>query len=72
MYWYGVVNSLGSLSLSLQGVNMNSTQLLAQPKLVEEMKERNLVLFTWGKDNNSVTNIQLQRDWGVAAVIYDW
>ena len=51
---------------------MNSTQLLAQPELVKEMEKRNLVLFTWGHDNNDVTNIQLQRDWGVAAVIYDW
>lgn len=60
------------VSLSLQGVDMNSTQLLAQPELVKEMEKRNLVLFTWGHDNNKVTNIQLQRDWGVAAIIYDW
>ena len=51
---------------------MNSTQLLAQPELVKEMERRKLVVFTWGHDNNKVTNIQLQRDWGVAAVIYDW
>ena len=51
---------------------MNSTQLLAQPDLVKEMEKRRLVLFTWGHDNNNVSNIQLQRDMGVAAVIYDW
>ena len=59
-------------SPSFQGVNMNSTQLLAQPELMQEMERRKLVLFTWGHDNNNVTNIQLQRNWGVAAVIYDW
>ena len=51
---------------------MNSTQLLSQPDLIKEMTQRSLVLFTWGRDNNDVTNIQRQRDLGVAAVIYDW
>ena len=55
----------------MQGINVNSTPLLAQPELIRSILSKELVLFTWGSLNNNPTNIELQKKLGVDAVIYD-
>ncbi len=55
----------------MQGIVPNSTPLLQDPQLVKKAKEKNLVLFTWGHDNNALENIAAQETSGVDAVIYD-
>ena len=54
-----------------QGVNVNSSLLLANPDLIASVRAKKLVLFTWGEKNNTLDSIILQKRNGVAAVIYD-
>ena len=55
----------------LQGVNVDSSSLLANPDLIASVRAKKLVLFTWGEENNTLGSITLQKKEGVAAVIYD-
>ena len=48
-----------------------SERLLAESSLIEKAKALNLIVFTWGEDNNNVENIKKLKDMGVEAVIYD-
>ncbi len=54
----------------VQGIVSNSTPLLQDPLLVKKVKEKNLVLFTWGHENKVLQNIAAQESSGVDAVIW--
>lgn len=53
----------------LLGVVTASEPVLEAPRMVREIKETGLLLFTYGALNNDVANARLQRNFGVDAVI---
>eukprot|EP01135_Chromosphaera_perkinsii_P004302 Nk52_evm14s276 gene=Nk52_evmTU14s276 len=55
----------------LLGIVPNSYDLLKDPSLISFAKNSNLVLFSWGDDNNNKENIRFQKEKGVDGVIYD-
>ena len=55
----------------LLGIVSVSDPIIAAPNLVKVVKQNGLLLFSYGQLNNIVENVQLQRDYGVDAVIVD-
>ncbi|CAK4140062.1 unnamed protein product [Aphanomyces euteiches] len=55
----------------LQGIVTNSDALFDKPSLVPAIKNQNLLLYTWGDQNTSHDHVQLQKKYGVDAVISD-
>lgn len=53
------------------GVVSEAKGLVQYPELIREVKSRGLLLVTWGKVNNEIRNIEIQRSWGVDAIITD-
>ena len=53
------------------GIVSDSKPLLESPNLIKRIKETGLLLFTYGSMNNDVQNAQLQKEYGVDAVIVD-
>ena len=59
------------LPLPPQGIDVCSTALLRRPELIQDALGKQLVLFTWGEENNDYGNLIQQKKLGVHAVIYD-
>ena len=55
----------------LQGIVAESTPILAQPSVVREIKQQDLLLFTWGSKNTELTNVIVQKKLGVDGIISD-
>uniref|UniRef100_A0A1I8Q894 GP-PDE domain-containing protein n=1 Tax=Stomoxys calcitrans TaxID=35570 RepID=A0A1I8Q894_STOCA len=62
---------LHSLAMELLGIVAHTEDLLRDPSQVNLAKERGLIVFCWGDDNNSKTTIKLLKDLGLHAIIYD-
>ncbi len=45
---------------------------LEDPHLIKVVKERGIVLFSWGDTNNDSATVEMQANAGVDAVICDW
>lgn len=58
-------------SVNLLGIVTESTPLTLAPKLIPMVQETGLMLFSYGTRNNDVLNAQIQRNYGVDAVIVD-
>ena len=68
------LNNLESPFAHFQGINIDSHQLLKErdANWVNTVKnKRGFTLYTWGRENNLLRNVQLQRAMGVDAVIFD-
>lgn len=50
---------------------MHSTLLLQKPEVIKTIKEKQMVVFTFGHDNNEVENIEQLKKLGVDAIITD-
>jgi glycerophosphodiester phosphodiesterase len=55
----------------LLGIVTVSDPLLEAPNLCKVVKQNGLILFTYGQLNNDVRNVEIQREYGVDAVIVD-
>lgn len=55
----------------LLGIVSVSDPIIEAPKLCNVIKESGLLLFTYGKMNNDVKNVSIQKKHGVDAVIVD-
>ena len=53
----------------LPGIVTNSEPIIKAPKLVKAVKEAGLLLFTYGKMNNTLINARAQRTAGIDAII---
>ncbi|XP_034474315.1 glycerophosphocholine phosphodiesterase GPCPD1 [Drosophila innubila] len=60
-----------AVAMQLLGIVAHTEDLLRDPSQVNLAKERGLVLFCWGDDNNSKDTIKLLKDLGLHAIIYD-
>ncbi|KAH8392587.1 hypothetical protein KR215_012159 [Drosophila sulfurigaster] len=60
-----------AVAMQLLGIVAHTEDLLRDPSKVNLAKERGLVLFCWGDDNNSKDTIKLLKDLGLHAIIYD-
>jgi len=60
-----------ALSESLMGVALHTEDLLKDLELIVRAHSQGLAVFSWGEDNNSVENLQLQRDHRMDGMIYD-
>ncbi|KAI8051958.1 Glycerophosphoryl diester phosphodiesterase family-domain-containing protein [Syncephalis plumigaleata] len=58
-------------SADLLGIVTISDPVVDAPRLVRAIKETGLLLFTYGKRNNDVSAVRIQRQYGVDAVIVD-
>eukprot|EP00126_Sphaerothecum_destruens_P004922 Sdes_comp18449_c0_seq1m8401 len=56
---------------NLLGLACQVSPLLECPDIIHAIKTSGLLLFTWGRDNNSTENVKLQLKCGVDAVILD-
>ncbi|EPZ35398.1 GDPD-domain-containing protein [Rozella allomycis CSF55] len=56
---------------NLLGIVSESSPLLEAPHLINAVKENGLLLFTYGKMNNDVVSVRIQKMHGVDAVIVD-
>lgn len=57
--------------INFQGINVHTEDILRNPKHLNFAKERGLVVFCWGDDNNDVETIKYLKELGLHAVIYD-
>ena len=53
------------------GVSCFCDHVLADPGIVDELKKRNLILSTWGEENNTQSGREKQREMGVNVLCYD-
>jgi len=60
-----------AVAVGLQGVVCPASFLLRNPQVVEQIKKANLVVATWGRDNNTTTNVDNQLAMGVNGIIVD-
>ncbi|XP_020800799.1 glycerophosphocholine phosphodiesterase GPCPD1 isoform X1 [Drosophila serrata] len=60
-----------AVAMELLGIVAHTEDLLRDPSQVNLAKERGLVLFCWGDDNNSKDTIKLLKELGLHAIIYD-
>ncbi|XP_016945685.2 glycerophosphocholine phosphodiesterase GPCPD1 isoform X1 [Drosophila suzukii] len=60
-----------AVAMEFLGVVAHTEDLLRDPSQVNLAKERGLVLFCWGDDNNSKDTIKLLKELGLHAIIYD-
>ena len=60
-----------SLSSDILGINVHTEDILRDPKQVQLVKDRGLVIFCLGDDNNDKATIQHLKKLGLHAVIYD-
>lgn len=60
-----------AVSAKLTGVVCESAPLIEAPRLIHAVRDAGLALFSYGRSNNSVDNVQLQIKHGVAAIILD-
>ncbi|XP_055916525.1 glycerophosphocholine phosphodiesterase GPCPD1 [Eupeodes corollae] len=60
-----------SLAMEFLGIVANTEDLLRDPSQINLAKDRGLVVFCWGEDNNSKETIQLLKNMGLHAIIYD-
>ncbi|XP_061392048.1 glycerophosphocholine phosphodiesterase GPCPD1 [Musca vetustissima] len=60
-----------SLAMELLGIVAHTEDLLRDPSQVNLAKERGLVVFCWGDDNNCKDTIKLLKNLGLHAIIYD-
>ncbi|XP_068150445.1 glycerophosphocholine phosphodiesterase GPCPD1 [Drosophila tropicalis] len=60
-----------AVAMQLLGIVAHTEDLLRDPSQVNLAKERGLVLFCWGDDNNSKDTIKLLKELGLHAIIYD-
>uniref|UniRef100_A0A1B0BC83 GP-PDE domain-containing protein n=1 Tax=Glossina palpalis gambiensis TaxID=67801 RepID=A0A1B0BC83_9MUSC len=60
-----------SLAMELLGIVAHTEDLLRDPTQVNLVKNRGLVVFCWGDDNNSKDTIKMLKDLGLHAIIYD-
>lgn len=60
-----------ALAMELLGIVAHTEDLLRDPSQVNLAKERNLILFCWGEENNSKETIKLLKNMGLHAIIYD-
>ncbi|XP_030383464.1 glycerophosphocholine phosphodiesterase GPCPD1 [Scaptodrosophila lebanonensis] len=58
-------------AMQLLGIVAHTEDLLRDPTQVNLAKERGLVLFCWGDENNSKETIKLLKELGLHAIIYD-
>ena len=58
-------------TLNLQGVDAMSEVLLEDMSLVDHVKSLGLVMFVWGEANNDADTINIFKEKGVDAIIYD-
>jgi len=56
---------------SLAGIAVHSEGLLKDMDLITCAKSRDLAVFCWGTDNNSVSNLSLLRSSGIDGICYD-
>jgi len=55
----------------LFGIVSNSQPILSDLSLVQKVHSNDLLLFTYGSNNNISENVQTQKDAGVDAIISD-
>eukprot|EP01112_Ceratiomyxa_fruticulosa_P013024 TRINITY_DN3639_c0_g1_i1.p1 TRINITY_DN3639_c0_g1~~TRINITY_DN3639_c0_g1_i1.p1 ORF type:complete len:1340 (-),score=321.57 TRINITY_DN3639_c0_g1_i1:88-4107(-) len=55
----------------LLGLVIPSLPLLLAPAIIHSIKEDGMLLLTWGRDNNDPSNVTLQENLGVDAIILD-
>ncbi|XP_077486025.1 glycerophosphocholine phosphodiesterase GPCPD1-like [Amblyomma americanum] len=60
-----------ALCTHILGINVHTEDLLREPSLIGFVKERKLILFCWGEDNNRSETIASLKRKGVDGVIYD-
>ncbi|XP_037959734.1 glycerophosphocholine phosphodiesterase GPCPD1 [Teleopsis dalmanni] len=60
-----------SLAMELLGIVAHTEDLLRDPTQVNLTKNRGLILFCWGDENNSKDTIKLLKQLGLHAIIYD-
>ncbi|XP_014215845.1 glycerophosphocholine phosphodiesterase GPCPD1-like isoform X2 [Copidosoma floridanum] len=60
-----------ALAADLLGINVHTEDILRDPSQVKLVKDRGLIIFCWGDDNNDKDTIQHLKKLGLHAVIYD-
>lgn len=60
-----------ALAMELLGIVAHTEDLLRDPSQINMAKNRGLILFCWGEDNNSKETITLLKRMGLHAIIYD-
>ncbi|KAK6618959.1 hypothetical protein RUM44_003340 [Polyplax serrata] len=58
-------------SLGILGINVHTEDILKNPNQLTFAKDRGLVVFCWGDDNNDAETIKYLKELGLHAVIYD-
>jgi glycerophosphoryl diester phosphodiesterase len=56
----------------LLGICSNVTPILSAPTLINAIKSAGLLLATFGRENNEIENVVLQKKYGVDAIISDY
>ncbi|KAJ8680696.1 hypothetical protein QAD02_016483 [Eretmocerus hayati] len=60
-----------ALAADMLGINVHTEDILRDPSQVKLVKDRGLIIFCWGEDNNNKDTIQHLKKLGLHAVIYD-
>ncbi|XP_034945285.1 glycerophosphocholine phosphodiesterase GPCPD1-like isoform X2 [Chelonus insularis] len=60
-----------ALAADILGINVHTEDILRDPSQVQIVKDRGLIIFCWGDDNNDKDTIQHLKKLGLHAVIYD-
>ncbi|XP_008553502.1 glycerophosphocholine phosphodiesterase GPCPD1 isoform X1 [Microplitis demolitor] len=60
-----------ALAADILGINVHTEDILRDPSQVKAVKDRGLIIFCWGDDNNDKATIQHLKKLGLHAVIYD-
>lgn len=60
-----------ALTADILGINVHTEDILRDPSQVKLVKDRGLIIFCWGDDNNDKDTIQHLKKLGLHAVIYD-
>lgn len=60
-----------ALAADILGINVHTEDILRDPSQVKIVKDRGLIIFCWGDDNNDKATIQHLKKLGLHAVIYD-
>ena len=63
--------SLSPFLFPSSGIVSNASPLVQSPEIITYIKNRGLLLCTYGIENNQRHNVQLQKDYGVDSVIVD-
>ncbi|XP_063972976.1 glycerophosphocholine phosphodiesterase GPCPD1-like isoform X1 [Diachasmimorpha longicaudata] len=62
---------LHAISADILGINVHTEDILRDPSHVQIVRDRGLIIFCWGDDNNDKATIQHLKKLGLHAVIYD-